>query len=376
MQAHDPSPAQPAPATRDESESHTADTGELEPLKPEGPTPELIAAMKGMRVLSGSADRTLRVWDVAESPVCTHVMEGHKNWVHAVCDAGDGRVLSGSDDCTVRLWRLEDCACELVLKGHTGYVTAVCLLPGHRLLSGSDDTTLRVWRLDDGSCERELSGHAGDVTCACVVAGGELAVSGSRDKTLCVWRVAPDALGRACAHVLRGHNNTVYALAALPDSASHVVSGGADTLICLWNVVAGTCDRVIEGLRAATIYSLCVLPAADGGVLVSGTQDGTVAVWRIEDGELLGGMFGHRDSVLSLVPLPGGRVASGSQDGTLRVWHVGAGAQLQRQNHSSEAVLMAHTNWVMTACLLPPGPPRASAKARKKRGDDSSSDDE
>ena len=141
--------------------------------------------------------------------------------------------------------------------------------------------------------------------------------------------------------------------------------------------MTGTCDRVIEGLRAATIYSLCVLPAADGGVLVSGTQEGTVAVWRLEDGELLGGMFGHRDSVLALQPLPGGRVASGSQDGTLRVWHVGAGAQLQRQNHGSEAVLMAHTNWVMATCLLPPGPPRASAKARKKGGpDDTSSDDE
>jgi capsular polysaccharide biosynthesis protein len=45
----------------------------------------------------------------------------------------------------------------------------------------------------------------------------------------------------------------VYALAALPDSASHVVSGGADSLICLWNAAAGTCDRVIEALNATGI---------------------------------------------------------------------------------------------------------------------------
>ena len=375
-------PLEAAPATDPEPEGSG-------PIVPMAPTPGLIAAMEGWRLLSGSADRSLRVWDLGEQAPCTHVMEGHKNWVHAVCDAGDGRVVSGSDDCTVRVWRLDDCACELVLKGHTGYVTAVCLLPGRRLLSGSDDTTLRVWCLDDGSCERELTGHAGDVTCAVVVAGGDLVVSGSRDKTLRVWRVAPDAGGRPCAHTLRGHNNTVYALAALPDSASHVVSGGADSLICLWNAAAGTCDRVIEALRCTT-YSLAVLPAADGGFMVSGSQDGTVAVWRLEDGELLAGMFGHRDSVLSIVPLPNGRVASGSQDGTIRVWHVGAGAQLERQNQQSEAVLQEHSNWVMGMCLLPPGPAPATASAKgkvkkagsatllrkKKHTDDTSSSDD
>src|SRR5262249_9444672 len=58
----------------------------------------------GKLALSGSKDRTLRLWDVATGePI--RALAGHQNWVTAVAFSPDGkRALSTSDDCTVKLW--------------------------------------------------------------------------------------------------------------------------------------------------------------------------------------------------------------------------------------------------------------------------------
>ena len=74
-----------------------------------------------------------------------HVLEGHTDCVSAVCALPDGRVLSGSCDKTLRVWNLTSGACEAVLKGHTDAVKSVCALPDGRVVSGSSDQMLRVW---------------------------------------------------------------------------------------------------------------------------------------------------------------------------------------------------------------------------------------
>ena len=47
-------------------------------------------------VVSGSDDKTVRVWDVSTGQ-CEATWEGHSEWVNSVCFSPDGkRVVSGS----------------------------------------------------------------------------------------------------------------------------------------------------------------------------------------------------------------------------------------------------------------------------------------
>ena len=323
-----------------------------------------------MRVLSGSGDRTLRVWDpsrLAEGgKALRSTLEGHSNWVHSVCDLGSGLCASGSDDCSVRVWSLGPGGAGStlhIMKGHTGYVTALVGLDGgEKLLSASDDTTLRLWATGDGACLQTLQGHTGDVTCAADV-GSNLIISGSRDKTLRVWQLP----GGGCVQKLRGHTNTVYACAAILPSASgaaRAASSSADHLVCIWNVIAGTCERVLEG-HGSTVHALACLSDAHGS-LVSGCQAGRLIVWRPDDEQAQPiELLGHSDAVLSLAGLPGGRVVSGSQDGTLRIWHPA--------ERSCEAVLAGHGNWVLAVAALHPEPllPRGATREESSSDDDS-----
>src|SRR5262249_7931515 len=58
----------------------------------------------GPLALSGSADRTLKLWDTAIGR-CLHTFEGDMGGVTSVSFRGDGRLaLSGSADATLKLW--------------------------------------------------------------------------------------------------------------------------------------------------------------------------------------------------------------------------------------------------------------------------------
>lgn len=117
----------------------------------------------------------LRVWDV-EQAASVAVLEVHTDSVNCVCRvtvgarAGGGgaggtlqRVVSGSDDQTLRVWDVERRQTVAVVEGHRDAVTCVCVVAMsagaggdgaewtvQRVVSGSADHTLRMWNATPG----------------------------------------------------------------------------------------------------------------------------------------------------------------------------------------------------------------------------------
>jgi WD40 repeat protein len=107
----------------------------------------------GTRLISGSQDNRVRVWDV-ETGQCLMMLEGHTYPVQGISVQGH-LIASASRDHTVRLWSLHSGECTAILQGHTAWVKAVAFSPdGQTLASGAEDGTIRFWRVSDGQLQR------------------------------------------------------------------------------------------------------------------------------------------------------------------------------------------------------------------------------
>src|ERR1044072_6860996 len=267
----------------------------------------------GRLAISGSADNTVRVWEV-ETSKCVATLEGHTQAVYGVAITADGRrAVSGSFDKAVRLWEIETGKCLAALEGHLETVMGVAITADGRVaISGSADNTVRVWDLETSDCII-LEGHTHMVYGVAVTADGRRAVSGSGDKTLRVW----DTETGECLGTLEGHTNSVLRV-AVTGNGSLVVSGSLDNTVRVWNLKSGKCRAALEG---HTDSVLGVAVTADGRRVVSSSSDKTVRVWDIETGKCLAALEGHTDMVYGVaVTADGRRAISGSLDNTVRVW--------------------------------------------------------
>ena len=90
-------------------------------------------------------------------------LAGHTRRVSSVATTADGqRILSGSLDRSLRVWGVAGGACEKVLQGHTSDVNAVALSPDGKLaISGSGDHTRREPRAGVGRGGARAPGLAG-----------------------------------------------------------------------------------------------------------------------------------------------------------------------------------------------------------------------
>ena len=79
--------------------------------------------------MSGSYDRTVRLWDAATGAL-QQTLKDYINFISSVAFLPDGKqVISGSYDKTVRLWNAATGALQQTLEGHTNLVTSVAFSP-------------------------------------------------------------------------------------------------------------------------------------------------------------------------------------------------------------------------------------------------------
>lgn len=78
------------------------------------------------------------------------VFSFHQDRVLALAKIDERRVASGSADGTIRIWNINTGIVKNVLVGHGGSVSALALLRGSQLVSGGDDGSVRIWSPDSG----------------------------------------------------------------------------------------------------------------------------------------------------------------------------------------------------------------------------------
>ncbi|XP_060684947.1 F-box/WD repeat-containing protein 7-like [Hemiscyllium ocellatum] len=114
----------------------------------------------GKRLVSGSSDKTARVWDLFTAN-CLHVLDSHTDAVTSVC-IKDEVIVTGCADSLIRIFQTETGSCLRALMGHNSGIDHLCF-DGTQVVSASSDRTLRVWLIQDGRCRKVLRGHEDEI---------------------------------------------------------------------------------------------------------------------------------------------------------------------------------------------------------------------
>jgi len=234
------------------------------------------------KFLSASRDKTVLVWEKdGDEYVPKKSLVGHSGFVQDVVISSDGQfALTGSWDRTLRLWDLNTAQTTKQFIGHTKDVMSVAFSADNRqIVSASRDQTLKVWNTL-GECKYTIKedGHTDWVSCVRFSPNqpnqsNSLIVSGGWDKLVKVWSLSTLKLARN----LVGHTGYINTVTVSPDG-SLCASGGRDGIACLWDLNKG--DKLYElGDANQVIHSLCFSP---NRYWLCAATEGSIKIWDLE----------------------------------------------------------------------------------------------
>jgi general transcriptional corepressor TUP1 len=139
-----------------------------------------------------------QIWDIARKRI-RQVFDGHQQEIYSLDFSQDGRlIVSGSGDRTTRIWDMADTTnCKVftitdVIDHNTDAgVTSVAISPSTALVAaGSLDNIIRIWDVQTRQLLERLRGHTNSVYSVAFTPDGKGLVTGSLDKTLKLWDVS------------------------------------------------------------------------------------------------------------------------------------------------------------------------------------------
>jgi WD40 repeat protein len=267
----------------------------------------------GRRAVSGSIDRTLRLWTIPGGELL-HTLKGHQGKITSLRWSADGRyILSASKDGSLRLWEVNSGVCVQACTADKVEVCASCLTANNRFaLSMSRDGILRWWDLERGHCLRSQSSHEEGGSTLSLGEEEQYALTGGLDGTLKLWRVATGE----CLRSLDLCKESVQQCLLRTELAKGIAA--ARKTLTLYDLESG---KVLRSFRAHTDRVASVSWSADGLHLLSAGWDRTLRLWKIATGRCVHTLEGHTDKVLTTSLSPDGRWAlTGGADRTLKLW--------------------------------------------------------
>ena len=88
---------------------------------------------------------------------CLNILTGHTKSVKSLCVNPDDKLLfSGSADETIRVWDILSSTCLIVLDEHSDSIFSVCIsTDGKLLFSGSADGYVKIWEIKSNNNSKD-----------------------------------------------------------------------------------------------------------------------------------------------------------------------------------------------------------------------------
>jgi WD40 repeat protein len=191
----------------------------------------------------------------------------------------DGKwAVSGGADATLRLWDVAVGKEVRKLEGHADWCRGLFSPDGKQILSFGGDKTLRLWDAESGKEITKIEAHSEPIYGAFFLPAGKQVLWSGGDKTAWVWDLATQKEGGKVD--LGGSSSSVRGVALSPDGKRLLATVHGDSPgVRVLDLASGK-----EVHRFATPNApQGVSFSPDGRLAASGSFRGLVYLWRLPD---------------------------------------------------------------------------------------------
>ncbi|KAL8731349.1 MAG: hypothetical protein Q9166_003441 [cf. Caloplaca sp. 2 TL-2023] len=273
------------------------------------------------RILSGSYDGLLRVWNMSAQAIATSpsAHDGdHVSSIKAAKFISPSQIASSGTDRTIRIWKYHETSNglpaaispQIELYGHKASVDAIAVhLPSNRLLSASADHSLCLWST------RKSDAPAVPESC--------LPANSFRSAKRRKIGSSVSTPRRGALSSLKLHSAPVSSVIFAPNDPTVAYSTSWDHSLKTWDLPTST--AVDTRSTSHALLSLAALPNLNLVAAGTSARHITLIDPRASATSIVAmTLRGHTNAVVSLATDPNSTygLASGSHDGTCRVWDV------------------------------------------------------
>lgn len=225
----------------------------------------------GSYLLAASNDFASRIWTVDDYRL-RHTLTGHSGKVLSARFLLDNaRIVSGSYDRTLKLWDLRSKVCMKTVFAGSSCNDIVCT--EQCVMSGHFDKKVRFWDIRAESIVQELE-LLGRVTSLDLNHDRTELLTCSRDDLVKIIDLRTNAVRQTFS--AQGFKcGADWTRVTFSPDGSYVVGGSADGALYVWNVLTGKVDRTLDRNHNSAINSVSWSPS---GAYVASVEKGSKAI--------------------------------------------------------------------------------------------------